>query len=411
MAVVEALAVAQTLGPAGMSGERQWRAWRKAGMRPAGVPSRPDQVYKDGGWQGWGHWLGTGNVQNGDQQFLPFNEALRVARCLRLNSAEEWRLWCRSGARPANVPADPSKTYKRGGWRGYVHWLGLANGPTAHLDTPAVAIAAGLSTANTCLFPASSTGDTVCTGHAGHAQGHVRVGGTYYKSDLASTAHVDARDDVVHAHTPSGRIKRKRKSTGDGEHGRQAGGADVHASIADVDTDDPCSFVAGKAENADTAVLPAGKEKSSRTRRKTINKCGAALRACAFVPGQAQAADVRSLDHVSTTLHRPGSRREMAFNGPVAGWACAEGAHHRSDTALFVAPHDLETFDHTIGWPAGGSLDQGVPAAVLDNYSHAESQQWGSDTGASSDGETTELDEGLSVAAAARPAAQRALDC
>jgi len=29
-------------------------------MRPAGVPSAPDRVYKDGGWQGWGHWIGTG---------------------------------------------------------------------------------------------------------------------------------------------------------------------------------------------------------------------------------------------------------------------------------------------------------------------------------------------------------------
>ena len=41
------------------------------------------------------------------QQFLPFSEALRLARSLRLVSQAEWRLWCRIGARPANVPAGP----------------------------------------------------------------------------------------------------------------------------------------------------------------------------------------------------------------------------------------------------------------------------------------------------------------
>ena len=123
----EALAVAQTLGPAGMSGAKEWCAWCKAGMRPAGVPSRPDKIYKGGGWQGWGHWLGTGNQQNQKKNFLPFDEALRVARCLRLNSSTEWKAWCRSGARPANVPAAPDKAYVHDGWMGWTHWLYHAN--------------------------------------------------------------------------------------------------------------------------------------------------------------------------------------------------------------------------------------------------------------------------------------------
>ena len=123
----EALAVAQTLGPAGMSGEREWRAWCKAGMRPAGVPSNPQRVYKNGGWQGWGHWLATGNQSNHTKQFLPFDEALRVARCLRLNTQKEWEAWCRTGARPANVPAKPQKVYVHDGWMGWVHWLYHAN--------------------------------------------------------------------------------------------------------------------------------------------------------------------------------------------------------------------------------------------------------------------------------------------
>jgi len=108
-------------------------------MCPPNVPSDPLKVYKDGGWQGWGHWLGTGNqsTRAKREQFLPFDEALRVARQLRLVSQKEWYLWCRSGARPANVPACPDKVYVHDGWMGWVHWLYRAN-----LDAP-VALAAG----------------------------------------------------------------------------------------------------------------------------------------------------------------------------------------------------------------------------------------------------------------------------
>ena len=56
-----ALAVARSVGQAGMSGQKEWRAWCKNGMRPAGIPADPASIYKDSGWQGWGHWLGTGN--------------------------------------------------------------------------------------------------------------------------------------------------------------------------------------------------------------------------------------------------------------------------------------------------------------------------------------------------------------
>ena len=126
----EALAVAQTLGPAGTSGQREWAEWCKAGMRPTNVPSNPDKAYTDGGWQGWGHWLGTGNAAP-STTFLPFDEALRVARQLRLVSHKEWLLWCRSGSRPANMPANPDKVYVHDGWFGWEHWLYHGNLPPA----------------------------------------------------------------------------------------------------------------------------------------------------------------------------------------------------------------------------------------------------------------------------------------
>ncbi len=120
----EALVVAQSLG---LASREEWKVWCKEGPRPRNVPSNPNRVYKDHGWQGWGHWLGTGNTQPGTGQFLRFGEARRVAQSLRLNTQQEWRAWCRTGARPANLPACPDEVYVHDGWMGWVHWLYHAN--------------------------------------------------------------------------------------------------------------------------------------------------------------------------------------------------------------------------------------------------------------------------------------------
>ena len=66
--------------------------------------------------------------------FLPFTEAAAVARALQLASAKEWTVWSKSGARPGNVPSHPDRAYKRDGWAGWPHWLGLGLG--AGLGTP-----------------------------------------------------------------------------------------------------------------------------------------------------------------------------------------------------------------------------------------------------------------------------------
>ena len=123
----EALAVARSLGRAKMSGHVEWQAWCRNGMRPPNMPSAPNRTYKDAGWQGWGHWLGTGNQKNQKKSVLPFDQALRVARSLRLVSQKEWRAWCQSGSRPANVPAAPDQVYVHDGWMGWTHWLYHAN--------------------------------------------------------------------------------------------------------------------------------------------------------------------------------------------------------------------------------------------------------------------------------------------
>ena len=103
---------------------KEWQAWSKSAARPAKMPSHPERLYKHDGWQGYGHWLGTGTVASNDQQFLPFKKALLYARSLKLKKQTEWQVWCTIGQRPANLPTNPRKTYKHDGWQGYGHWLG-----------------------------------------------------------------------------------------------------------------------------------------------------------------------------------------------------------------------------------------------------------------------------------------------
>ena len=105
----------------------EWNLWSKSGGRPPNIPSGPERVYKHGGWQGWGHWLGTGNQKNTANVFLPFDEAHAYALSLTLQGVSEWNAWRKSGARPANIPSTPDHVYKHGGWQGWGHWLGTGN--------------------------------------------------------------------------------------------------------------------------------------------------------------------------------------------------------------------------------------------------------------------------------------------
>ena len=61
------------------------------------------------------------------KKFLPFKKALLCARALKLKNTREWRVWCKSEARNANIPAAPEQVYKHDGWQGYGHWLGTGN--------------------------------------------------------------------------------------------------------------------------------------------------------------------------------------------------------------------------------------------------------------------------------------------
>ena len=107
--------------------ESEWNVWCKSDARPPNMPSNPRRTYKQDGWQGYGHWLGTGKVASKDQKFLPFTKALLHARSLKLKGQVEWRAWRKTSGRPANMPCNPDRTYKHDGWQGWGHWTGTGN--------------------------------------------------------------------------------------------------------------------------------------------------------------------------------------------------------------------------------------------------------------------------------------------
>ena len=59
--------------PRHLANEFEWEEWCKEGMRPPNVPAAPDRTYKDGGWQGWVHWLGSGGIKKASK-FAPFGQ-------------------------------------------------------------------------------------------------------------------------------------------------------------------------------------------------------------------------------------------------------------------------------------------------------------------------------------------------
>ena len=45
-------------------------------------------------------------------------------RRLGLKSSNEWRDYCKSGKKPAEIPANPDRSYAEDGWAGWGDWLG-----------------------------------------------------------------------------------------------------------------------------------------------------------------------------------------------------------------------------------------------------------------------------------------------
>ena len=127
----EARAFAHSLN---LKSENDWRRFCKGelpdkGFRPNDIPFKPERTYSSNGWNGFGDWLGTGNIAPRLREFLPFDEARKFVHSIGLNSLAEWNQFYRGniptkGILPSNIPSNPKRTYENQGWRGIGDWLG-----------------------------------------------------------------------------------------------------------------------------------------------------------------------------------------------------------------------------------------------------------------------------------------------
>jgi superfamily II DNA or RNA helicase len=118
----------------GLKSTKEWVDFCKGmkpeiGRLPSDIPTKPRQIFKTQGWISMGDWLGTGTVASFLKKYRQFGRARTFARSLNLNSETEWRAFSRKrlpnkGNLPADIPANPSQTYRNKGWLGWGDWLG-----------------------------------------------------------------------------------------------------------------------------------------------------------------------------------------------------------------------------------------------------------------------------------------------
>ena len=85
-------------------------------------PSRPDNFYKE--WTTWGDFLGTENIAPINKKYLSFEDARKFVQSLKLKSRSEWQKYCNSGKKPKDIPKHPEDTYKNKGFTTVGDWLG-----------------------------------------------------------------------------------------------------------------------------------------------------------------------------------------------------------------------------------------------------------------------------------------------
>lgn len=110
-----------------LKSQAEWSAYCRSDDKPIDIPSAPNIVYSSEGWSGWGDWLGTGRTSNQLRKYLSFEEARMFVHMLKLRNQNDWREYCLSGEKPANIPSNPLRVYLKQGWSGMGDWLGTGN--------------------------------------------------------------------------------------------------------------------------------------------------------------------------------------------------------------------------------------------------------------------------------------------
>jgi hypothetical protein len=106
--------------------QKDYYAWSKSGKRPSNVPSNPNVMYREHGWQSWQDWLGNNRKEVCRRDaMLSFADAKAHVQSLGIRVIADWNRWCASGDRPVTIPSAPGKVYRDSGWVSWTDWFGL----------------------------------------------------------------------------------------------------------------------------------------------------------------------------------------------------------------------------------------------------------------------------------------------
>jgi len=102
----------------------EWMKYSKSPLKPIDIPTNPNVVYKNSGWNNMGDWLGTGRLSTQTKSFRSFSEARKFVHSLKFKNVKQWQLYCVSGSKPDNIPSSPNLQYKEYDWKGWADFLG-----------------------------------------------------------------------------------------------------------------------------------------------------------------------------------------------------------------------------------------------------------------------------------------------
>ena len=94
----------------------------KESKLPEGVPSNPEKFYKHQGWIGLSDFLGVEKTS-----WMPFQESKKFVQSLGLKSEKEYHKYCKTKDKPENLPKSPDNVYKNSGWKSWADFFGTRN--------------------------------------------------------------------------------------------------------------------------------------------------------------------------------------------------------------------------------------------------------------------------------------------
>ncbi|MDB9758354.1 DEAD/DEAH box helicase family protein [Gammaproteobacteria bacterium] len=117
----------------GIKSKKQWESYKSGNTQhheelPANIPRKPEFVYKNSGWKGFGDFFGTGYVATFNRNYLTYEEARNFVSKLGLQSHTDWADYCSGNrtdlpSKPDSIPNNPAHVYKDKGWNGFRNWL------------------------------------------------------------------------------------------------------------------------------------------------------------------------------------------------------------------------------------------------------------------------------------------------